>query len=217
MITIPQVVEEIINRSPFLEEGLSQGIINLSSLSRNIRQDVEKKLYKRVETGAILMALRRYLPKMNRKKFWHKIFNKIPEMIVRSNLIGYTIQNSDSLPKKYESLFNKIKDHSKHFFTVTQGVFETEIIISDELKSKIEPVLKDEKISHVNDNLSSITIRLPDENVITPGVYYFILKILAWENINIIDVVSTYSEFTLILKDNEVDRAFSVLKKSLII
>jgi hypothetical protein len=35
---------------------------------------------------------------------------------------------------------------------------------------------------------------------------------LAWSGINVIEVVSTFTEFTVILKDKEVDLAFSALK-----
>lgn len=42
-----------------------------------------------------------------------------------------------------------------------------------------------------------------------------ILKILAWEGINVVEVVSTFSEFTIILEDEEVSRAFSLFKDSL--
>jgi aspartokinase len=216
MITIPEVVEDIVSRSPFVEEGISNGLINLSSLARKIKPEIEEKLYKNVHEGAILMALRRLSTKVKSRTPYKKIFKVVPEMIVRSNLIAYTIQNSEALSRRYEKLFSQT-DHHRYFFTITQGVFETEIIVSEQKSEKIEKILNDEKISHVAKNLSSITIRLPDENVITPGVYYFILKALAWENINIIDVVSTYSEFTLILDNKEIDKAFSVLKKYLII
>jgi hypothetical protein len=60
--------------------------------------------------------------------------------------------------------------------------------------------------------LSSITILLTKETVNIPGVYYSILKLLAWNEINVIDVISTYSELTIILSNNDIDKAFSILK-----
>ena len=59
MIAIPQVVIEIIESTPFLEEAIGQGLINASAYARLIRPEVEKRLLKRVETAAILMAIRR--------------------------------------------------------------------------------------------------------------------------------------------------------------
>jgi len=43
------------------------------------------------------------------------------------------------------------------------------------------------------------------------GVYYYILKQLAWEGINIVQVVSTSNEFTIVVNQAEIDIAFKIL------
>jgi hypothetical protein len=215
MITIPELVKETIEESPFLEDFLAKGIVNYSALARIIKPELEVKLLKPIKEGSIIMALRRLTIKNNLDHRLEKIFAKSPDMIVRSNLIEFTFFNSDSLLKKHQILLEKISQGNQYFFTITQGVFETGIIVSRELKSKIVEIFTGEKVIKELSDLSSITIKLPEENVTTPGVYYFILKALAWHNINVIEVVSTYQEITLILETKEVDRAFSVLKKSL--
>ena len=136
-------------------------------------------------------------------------------MIVRSNLMEYTIANSETLLEKHRGFFNKINKNNKYFFIITQGVFETAMIISQDLRTFIEQNLKGEKITARMKNLSSITIQLPDANVTTPGLYGYILRSLGWEGINVVEVASTYTEFTIILKETDVDRAFFVLKKTL--
>ena len=55
MITIAQIIEDQIKKSPFLEEALVKGIINYSSLARKLQPIVEKKLVKNVKEGAIVM------------------------------------------------------------------------------------------------------------------------------------------------------------------
>ena len=47
------------------------------------------------------------------------------------------------------------------------------------------------------------------------GVHYTLLKQLAWHDINLVEAVSTYSEFTIVLRRDVVDRAFSVLMEFL--
>jgi len=49
-------------------------------------------------------------------------------------------------------------------------------------------------------------------NTEQPGLYYYIFKKLAWDGINILEVVSTSNEFTILLKDEDIDKAFSVIK-----
>ena len=59
MKTISSVVSEYIKSKPFLSSALSDGIINLTSLSRIIKPDIEEVLRKNVNHGAIVMALNR--------------------------------------------------------------------------------------------------------------------------------------------------------------
>ena len=59
MKTISSVVEQYIKKKPFLQSALAQGIINLTSLSRQIRPEVAEILGKDVKDGAIVMALKR--------------------------------------------------------------------------------------------------------------------------------------------------------------
>jgi hypothetical protein len=42
-------------------------------------------------------------------------------------------------------------------------------------------------------------------------VYYFLLKSIAWEGINIIGAAPTKSEFTLFFEDKNVNWAFEIL------
>ena len=62
------------------------------------------------------------------------------------------------------------------------------------------------------ENLSSITIKLPDENVTIPGIYYFIFQRLSWEGVNINEVISTSNEFTILMDETQVNIAFGVIK-----
>ena len=56
------------------------------------------------------------------------------------------------------------------------------------------------------------TIGVPKENIVVPGIYYFIFQRLAWEGIIINEVISTSNEFTILVSENEVDVAFKVIK-----
>jgi len=215
MITIPNVVEQIIKKRPFLEEALRLEIVNLSALARLILPEVKKETFKDVKEGAILMALKRIPKTLRSEPGVQNVLASSHDIIVRSNLAEFTVLNSDFSLEKHKKILDEIGGQKRFFLTVTQGIFETTIIVSSELKEKIEVILCKEKIISQFNDLSSVTIRLPGKTVLTPGVYYSILKVLAWEGINIVEVVSTFAEFTIILENKEVDRAFSLLKKLL--
>lgn len=215
MITISQLIREKIEKSPILSEAILQGVLNYSALARILRKDLEKELYKSVSEGAVVMSLKRLSKQIKTKINLSKIFKKTPDMLIRSNLIEITILNANLTDEKFQLLFRKFHGQNKYFVTITQGVFETTIIASNEFSPELNKIIKGEEIISKFENLSAITIRLPKESVPTHGVYYSILKFLTWEGINVIEVVSTFLEFTIILEDKEIDRAFSVLKRDL--
>ena len=99
MKTISSVVENYIKNKPFLSTALSEGIINLTSLSRKIKPQIELVLRKKIRSGAIVMALKRIsnsLEFVSTHKIL-KILKNIGDITVRSNLIDYSFKVSDTL------------------------------------------------------------------------------------------------------------------------
>ena len=212
MITVPQSVKDIVVRSPFLEYGLSEDLINLSALARQIKPEVENRCFKKVSIGSIVMALKRLQPQLDKKHILKRVFDESPNFILRSHMFEVTVYNSESLATKQEQFIRLRERKNTYFTTITYGVFETTIIASTEIQDEIIALLKDESIiSHIN-NLSSITITFQKDIIEIPGVYYALLKTLAWEGIDVVEFVSTYSELTIILKKRYVDRAFLSIK-----
>ena len=68
-----------------------------------------------------------------------------------------------------------------------------------------------EKLKSHTQDLASVTVKLPMVNTEIYGIYYYILKHLAWEGINIVELVSTSNEFTIVVKQDDVDKAFKIL------
>lgn len=215
MITVSDAVRQIIKDKPFMEEALSLGLINLSSLARLILPEVKRLTFKEVKVGAVLMALKRSPKTIKSSLRVKSVLGKSGNLIVRSNLSEYTVSNVDFSVEKHQKIIEEIEKTRKYFLTVTQGTFETTVIVASDLVEIVESILGRDKIIFKLDGLSSITINLPGKTVLTPGVYYSILKILAWEGINIAEVVSTFSEFIIILEEKEVSRAFTLLKDNL--
>lgn len=213
MKTIQEAVEEIINQTPFIEEAIHDKLINVSSLAREIQPKVEKKLNKNVKTGAVMMALNRISPihVLRIRKNIKSISLDFKDFIVRTDLLDYTFKNTNTLKGRIAKLFGKIESNSDSFFTVSQGIFETNIVVSSNLQKEVEKYLETEDIIHSMRNLASITIKLPKSNIEQSGVYYFILKQFAWANIPVQEIISTTHEITLVVKETDINKSFSIL------
>jgi hypothetical protein len=214
MNTISSVVEQYIKSKPFLLNSLSLGIINLTSLSRIMMPELQSHLGKEVKQGAIVMALKRLSEELDFKINYKisKVLKNIGEITVRSSLTDYTFVISDTLLENQARLLAEINKVHDIFYTSSRGVNETNIVVSASIDSIIETIFRGEKLTHKIEDLSSITVKLPQENISTPGVYYYIFQRLAWEGIIIHEVISTTNEFTIIVSDDQIDIAFKVIK-----
>ncbi len=214
MQTVPEIVASIVRASPYLEEALAAGIVNHSGLARMIRREVEREAQKRVQPGAIIVAVGRLARVVSKRgRTSRSAFRRPPDLIVRLNLFEATYANSPDLIRKQRELFARPGPHPQSFLTITRGINETTIVASRELRERILSVCRGETLLSQIGHLASVTVMLPPGTALIPGVYSFILRALAWEGLNVVEVVSTLNEFTMILEDKAIDAAFSILKR----
>lgn len=214
MKTISSVVENYIKKKPFLQSALAQGIINLTSLSRLIRPEIEEELGKDIRNGAIVMALKRLSDDLEFRATHKiiKVLKNIGEITVRSSLTDFTFLISDTILENQTILLKEVNKNKEVFYTSSRGVNELNIVVSNILDKTVEDLFAHEKCTQKAGDLSSITVKLPAENVSVPGIYYFIFQRLAWEGIVLYEVISTTNEFTIIVDDEQVDVAFKTIK-----
>ncbi|TYP99830.1 hypothetical protein C7447_101435 [Tenacibaculum adriaticum] len=213
MKTIQEAVEITIRKTPFIEEALHEKLINVSSLARIILPEVAQQLKKEVKVGAVMMAINRLSPasELRIRKNIKRLALNLGDVIVRSDLCDYTFKNSSTLFKRVASILSEAGENNDTFLTVSQGIFETNIVASKSLQTQIIKTFEKETLINNIDDLASITIKLPKENMEQSGIYYFILKQLAWANIAVQEVISTTHEMTIVVKDVEVNETFSIL------
>jgi len=215
MRTVSNCVEDILISQPYLEEALSRNIINFSALAIELTKPISDMLKKEVKPGAIMMALRRYNPPvtLSNSVKMKRMLQNLGDITVRSNLTDFTVKNSNTLIHNHAKVLEKIDDESKLFYAFTRGIHESNMIISSSLKDYITTHLKYETFLAVQDNLTAITINLPQDNSKIAGLYYHFFKRLAWEGVVLYEVISTTNEFTILVEDEYVDKAFTAIKR----
>lgn len=213
MSSISKITEDIINRSPFLREAMTENLINVSALARKIIPEVEKLTNKEIKEGAIVMAIKRMTPGVYHKLDVKikKVIGGIGDFLVRSDLVDFTFENSESLKVCQSELVKITNSDKESFFAICKGITETTYILNSKFKDDVKKIFENENMKAHSQDLSSITVKLPETNTETFGVYYYIMKHLAWDGINIEQVVSTANEFTVIVDSKDIDDAFKIL------
>ncbi len=209
-MSVAQAVEGVVKHKPYLSEALASGIINISALARQIQPELETMLGKPLNAGAIVMALNRLAPYLQVQL--KKLLNNMGDIILRSNLCDYTFKNSNTLVDCHIRVLKSISRREEVFYTMVQGVFETNLVVSEVMENVVDEYFKEEQCIFKQNGLSSVTLKLPKGNVLQPGFYYCIMKELSWEGINLSEVISSTNEFTVVVDNSLIDRTFVVLK-----
>lgn len=214
MITIPEKVEAIVNQSPYLREAITDKLINLSALARQIKPQIEKELMKDVTESAVFIALQRYAQEL---KPYYQVnpAQYLANLTLRSDLFELTIKNSPELLTKLSKLAKKFVDQHTALFVFTQGQYETTIITSSALRIDLLASLEGETITSTIPELTGISLQRTHGQVETTGVLQFPLRILAWEGISVIEIITTLNEIMMIVRDFEVDRAVVSIRRGL--
>lgn len=212
MVTISRVVEKIVEENAFIQEALSRGIINYAAFAQEIKPQIELELKAKVKESAVMMSLRRLGEKIEGKLIKKPKFNKNSDILIKSDLFEISIIKNTKSIELIKRIY-EITDLNKDFLTVTQGLAQITIISTKKNKEKILEILEKEQTIGIMDDLSSISTTFPESCPEETGYFYLVTRAFAWENISIIEIVSTINEFTLIINEKDTPRAFVILKE----
>jgi aspartokinase len=213
MVTVAHVVTRILEDMPFLEEALTRGIINYAYLAEMIRPRVEEEMRKKVKRAAIMMAIRRFRETLkNSAVDTSAIHLSVSDITLRSGIFEVTVPKTQSTIEAMQKIYSIVDFSKGDVLTITQGLYEITIISNSKYKDQITKLFGKDQIIKVNDGLSSLMVKISDEAAEAVGVLYLLVKALSWNNVNIVEVVSTYTEEIFIIREKDASIAFNALK-----
>lgn len=212
-MNLREALEECLRKRPFIEEALGEDLINLSSLARLIKADIEYLIGKEINESAVVMAIRRREPRLQ-LKMQHRLqqfIGSLGDIIVRSNLEAYTYKKTSLLPSKQAQFIKAITNLPSGFHSFTGGMEETTVVVSQDYTNALAQSMAGEQLLDQSSDLSSITLRLPDSSSDVIGLYYFFFKHMASAGVPIKEIISTTNEATFIVHNNDVNAAFATI------
>lgn len=212
MASISNCVKQIINRSPFINEMLAQNIISYSNLARFIQPKVEAMYGSEVKHSAIVMAVRRHGEDLQAEGAFPRRGKIEYEISVKTNIYDVNFVRSDAFVSRLSSLYDEVKPQKGDFLNVSIGSHEISLAVSDKFRAAVEEMVKGEEILHRNEDMVALTISFTGDFLQTPGILYMATRKLAWENINLTEIVSTMNELTFVIERADSMRAYDVLQ-----
>lgn len=210
MISIKNTLEQIIMNHSFLEEALFYDYLNLSSFAEYIKTKIEKETKKQVSIGAIKMALSRISKKKMKSNIKYFRFS-FDDIFVKKWVWIINIEKNPENTTILDSIHQITINKTNEYLSITQWLKEINIVYSERLEDSILSKINPSFIRlHLKD-LSIIWLNLTKEMIDDVGLFYEISKRFAFYDINMVDIISTYTELCMIIKNEDVKRGLEIL------
>jgi len=213
MSNVSQIVRNLVKGKPMVYDGLIEGVISHAALAEYLQEDIESELGEKIKLPAVVMAIRRYSETLqDSMKLKKKDFKFNSEIIMKTGLADVTYVKSPSCMEKLKKVYGLVNYDKGETLNIIHGNYEITIVISEKHLSKLKEILKGEKLLNVEKDLVSLSISFSSDFLHTPGILAKVTRMLAWENINVYESISTMTELIYIIGSRDSARSYKALQ-----
>lgn len=213
MVTVSHVVSKLVNERIYLHEAMSKKIASYGSVAKQLKPEIEKELGKPVEHTAIVTALRRYADKIQTRSNGVTFNTQFSEVNLKTNIMDINVLKTPELFDKLKRFYDLINFERGDILHIIYGRTHVAIVTNERYKEKMLNLLQNLKIKKVEENLVALTFTVGKERIDKPGVIFKITRSLAWENINIIEIISVDLEVTFIVEKKDAMKGYHALER----
>jgi aspartokinase len=117
------------------------------------------------------------------------------QIAIHSGLCSLTVFKTKRVQGELNRLYNTVRKRSG-FISITESASEVTAIIEDRNFTMAERMLS-ETLRYVYRDIVAVGVKLSDDAISRPGVIYQLIGQVTLQNINIIEVASTATEFSI--------------------
>ncbi len=209
-MNITKLAERYINEHPSIKDCIRKGLINYSSLTRQIASDSGVDPKKNFD--AILIACRRYFRKIKKEDILeNKILGilKSSKLEVKNKIIVVVVEK-DVYFNHIVELHKEVKKRAE-VFHVIEGSNTITLITASEFLDSIKKMFKN-KILKITNDLAEVILKSSGDLEDTPGVIAYLTTLLAENGVNIIETMSTWTDTLFVVSEEDIAKVMSVLR-----
>lgn len=208
--TTTELTREYIKEHPHIQSCLKKDLINYSSLARLIAKELN--IEKKTSKEAILIAARRYQEKLTKETGTEKQIKDLldkSEISIKNKILVYVLEKSIDFEIIDDLQKNIRKDYG--IFYLIEGSDHYIIITQEKYSALLEGKLKN-KLIKKNTSMALIMIKTQKEIEETPGVAAYLTSLFAENGVNIIELLSCWTDTLFIVESKDVNRTIQFLK-----
>ncbi len=206
--SITNAVKEVVNNDLSFQDSLQRDYCNISALARIIKPQIDQMLGRNTSVESIVTALKR-----SRRDY------DVPERPIAAILAGSTVSvktdvaklSAAKSKKNIEKIARSLTQNVDNYISVSESIMSITLIFDDALLDDVKAMFGQHDILEVEDDLAAIIVHSPEEIIKTPGCAIAFYNQLARRHINIEDTVSVYTDTIMLVRMDQVGKAFNAL------
>lgn len=209
MASIAQRVWDYIDSKPAIKECIVKDVVNLSALARLICDDLKIE-----SADAVLAACRRYPvdSKVIVQEETVKRLLRRSRIETRTKVATITLRYSYDLMLRMEKAINEVIS-SDRLLRVLQGTQGVVLILEENTLPIVTKIVGQADVIKIRKGLVEMAVISPENIENIPGVIYYLTSALASEGLNVIEIMSCYTDSVFIFEEKDMVKAFATLRK----
>ncbi|MDQ4066626.1 MAG: ACT domain-containing protein [Thermoproteota archaeon] len=206
--SITEVVREMVSSDLSFQDSLQRDYCNISALARIIKPHIDHMLSKDTSIESIITALKR-------SRYDYDVPQKpIASILAASNITVNTDVAKISAKKSKKTIEKVAKAMVRsvgNFISISESIMSITLVFDDLLLQDVKAMFAYDDILEIEDSLAAIIVHSPEDIIKTPGCAIAFYNQLARRHINIEDTVSCYTDTIVLVKMEQVGKAFNAL------
>lgn len=206
--SITEAVRETISNDLSFQDSLQRDYCNISALARIIRPQIDHMLGRNISIESIITALKR-------SKHDYNVQQKPIAAILAASTITVNTDVAKVSAKKSKKTIEKVAkamiQSTGNFISISESIMSITLVFDDLLLQDVKGMFAHDDILEIENSLAAIIVHSPEDIIKTPGCAIAFYNQLARRHINIEDTVSCYTDTIVLVKMEQVGKAFNAL------
>jgi hypothetical protein len=206
--SITEAVREIVSGDLSFQDSLQRDYCNISALARLIKPQIDHMLGKDTSIESIITALKR-------SKYDYNVQEKPIASILAASTITVNTDVAKVSAKKSKKTIEKVAkamiQSTGNFISMSESIMSITLVFDDLLLQDVKVMFAYDDILEMENGLAAIIVHSPEDIIKTPGCAIAFYNQLARRHINIEDTVSCYTDTIVLVKMEQVGKAFNAL------
>jgi aspartokinase len=206
--SITETVREIVSSDLSFQDSLQRDYCNISALARIIKPQIDHMLSKDTSIESIITALKR-------SRFDYDVRQKPIASILAASTITVNTDVAKVSARKSKKTIEKVAkamiQSVGNFISISESIMSITLVFDDLLLQDVKAMFASDDILEIENGLAAIIVQSPEDIIKTPGCAIAFYNQLARRHINIEDTVSCYTDTIVLVKMEQVGKAFNAL------